>query len=229
MARQLLIYVIDILNTINKTQESRFAWLLMSFICLGLVCFSHFVLQMYLFMQPCEQCVYIRYAFVVIGIGGIVASIYPKCLFFRLAGYVISLYGGIRGIMFSLTLNRIHKSIHSDEMVFNIGGCSLRVHFDFSLPLDVLIPALFKPIGDCGYDSPVVPSDVLLEGFRALIASFYADGFYLIPSLQFGSMAQCCFVVFGVCLVALVVMLCASLYNLCNNLYNSICKHSLNT
>lgn len=39
---------------------------------------AHSFFQIYLYMAPCEQCVYIRYAMFVMVIGGVIAAINPK-------------------------------------------------------------------------------------------------------------------------------------------------------
>lgn len=194
------------IQTIAKWQDMRFLWLLMAFLSALLVAVAHFLFQEYGFMKPCEQCVYIRYAFVIIALGGIICAIKPSNLTLKTIGYILAFYGAIRGVMFSLTLDKIHKAINGDEF-FGVQGCSLIPHFDFNLPLHIWLPALFSPSGDCGIDAPIVPSDVILQGFQKAFVEFYSDGWYLIPSLQFGSMAQCCLFAFIICLVFLSAML----------------------
>lgn len=194
------------MQSIYQWQQARFLWLLMVVVCLALVLVAHYVFQEYGYMKPCEQCVYIRYAFLVMALGGIIAAINPKNAVLRGIGYVLAFYGTIRGIMFSLKLDKIHEAAHGDDP-FGVQGCSAVPSFDFGLPLHVWFPSLFNPTGDCGFDAPTVPDDVVLEGFRKSFVEFYQNGWYLIPSQEFGNMAQCCLIAYVVCFIILAVML----------------------
>lgn len=204
-SRQSLLW--RVVDKIACWQDKRFLWALMVFVCLALVFVAHFIFQEYAYMPPCEQCVYIRYAFLVMALGGIIALINPKNLIFKLIAYVLAFFGAIRGVMFSVKLNGIHHAAHSEDAIFGVQGCSTEPVFDFGLPLDKWFPNLFLPTGDCGFDNSMPPPDVVLEGFRKTFVEMYADGWYLIPSMQFGNMAQCCLLAFVVCLAALSAML----------------------
>lgn len=193
------------MQTIYDWQCQRALWILMILICLFLVAVAHYVFQDYGFMKPCEQCVYIRYAFIVMAIGGFVAIINPKSIALRGVGYVLAFYGAIRGIMFSVKLDTIHEAAHGDDP-FGVQGCSAVPSFDFGLPLHEWAPDWFNPTGDCGFDAPTVPDDIVLEGFRKAFVEFYENGWYLIPSKEFGNMAQCCLVAFGVAFALLAIM-----------------------
>lgn len=57
-------------DTLVRWQEQRFLWLLMAIAMGGLIILAHSFFQIYLYMAPCEQCVYIRYAMFVMVIGG---------------------------------------------------------------------------------------------------------------------------------------------------------------
>lgn len=67
-------------DTLVRWQEQRFLWLLMAIAMGGLIILAHSFFQIYLYMAPCEQCVYIRYAMFVMVIGGVIAAINPKIL-----------------------------------------------------------------------------------------------------------------------------------------------------
>ncbi len=199
--------LLRMINFIACLQDRHILWALMVLVCLGLVFVAHFVFQEFAYMPPCEQCVYIRYAFLVMAAGGIIALINPTKPAFKLIAYALAFYGAIRGIMFSVKLNTIHHAAHSEDAIFGVQGCSTEPIFDFGLPLDKWFPSLFLPTGDCGFDNSMPPSDVVLEGFRKFLVELYADGWYLIPSAQFGNMAQCCLLAFALCLVILLCML----------------------
>ncbi len=196
-----------VLNAVACWQDKRFLWALMVFVCLALVFVAHFIFQEYAFMRPCEQCVYIRYAFLVMALGGIIALLNPRNAVLKTIAYVLAFFGAIRGVMFSVKLNGIHHATHSEDAMFGVQGCSTVPNFDFGLPLDKWFPSLFAPTGDCGFDYSTAPSDLVLEGFQKWLVELYADGWYLVPSAQFGNMAECCLLAFLMCLVALSAML----------------------
>lgn len=87
---------------------------------------AHSFFQIYLYMAPCEQCVYIRYAMFVMVIGGLVAAINPKNIVLKLIGCVMAFYGSIMGLKFSLKLNDIHHAVHNPDpdSLFGVQGCS---------------------------------------------------------------------------------------------------------
>lgn len=192
-------------------QNRRFLWGLLLFVCVMLVEVAHLVFQEYAFMRPCEQCVYIRFAFCVMGIGAIFAIINPKNKILRFFAYLFAFYGAIRGLMFSFKLNAIHHAAHGDDP-FGIQGCSAVPSFDFNLPLHLWIPSYFNPTGDCGFDAPSVPEGIELSGFRASFVEFYSNGWYLIPSAEFGNMAQCCALAFGICVIILIFMAVSNIW-----------------
>lgn len=184
-------------RALTQWRKMRFVWILAGGVSVSLVAFSHYVLQLYGYMQPCEQCVYIRYAFVVLALGAWMVAINPRRAWLCYLGYACMLYASMRGLMFAWRLEGIHRAVRSEELLFGVGGCSIQAEFDFGLALDRWLPAWFMPLGDCGMDQPVIPSGVVLSGLRRAFVESYADGWYLIPALQFGTMAQCCLAIFS--------------------------------
>ncbi len=200
---------------------TRSIWLLMGICALGALLFSCVVMQNYLFLQPCEQCVYIRYALMVLGWGCLIVGIFPKNIFFRLCGGIVICYALVRGITFSLTLENIHKALQSEAVMFGFKGCSLTPQYDFGLLWHVWIPQVFRPSGFCGVDVPMV-GEALLSPLQKSLIEFYSAGWYLIPAFKLGSMAQCAFAIF-VCyaLLALCLFLIPCFYP-----YKTHTKHS---
>lgn len=149
-------------DTLVRWQEQRFLWLLMAIAMGGLIILAHSFFQIYLYMAPCEQCVYIRYAMFVMVIGGVIAAINPKNIVLKLIGCIAAFYGSIMGIKFSIKLNGIHHAVHNadPDSLFGVQGCSTDPTFPFNLPLAEWAPEWFKPTGDCGYDAPIVPDGV---------------------------------------------------------------------
>ena len=156
----------------------------------SLVLIAHNVFQVWLYMKPCEQCVYIRFAFLCMTFGCLFPIVFPKSLACRIISYVCGVYGCIYGIMCSLKLDSIHRAIHSDDLdaMFGMQGCSLT--------------------GDCGYDNSDVPMGTVLSPLQESIINMYNDagGWYLIPSMKFMSMAQCCLLGFTVALLIYIVL-----------------------
>jgi disulfide bond formation protein DsbB len=193
------------IEAVAKWQNGRFLWLLMAFCSILLAIIAHSLFQRYIYMAPCEQCVYIRFAFFCIFFAGILASVNPRNMFLKFAGYILAFWGIVQGIGYSLKLNAIHKAVHSDNP-FGVQGCSAEPVFPFNLPLDKWFPDWFKPTGDCGYDNPIVPMDADLSSLRQWLVDFYADGWYLLPSYHFINMAQACLFAFVLCFVLLGAM-----------------------
>ena len=90
-----------------KFQDSRFPWALLVFVSVALVVIAHSLFQNYAYMPPCEQCFYIRFAFLCMALGGVIAMINPKNLLFAIIGYVFAFWGAVQGIMYSVKLAKI--------------------------------------------------------------------------------------------------------------------------
>jgi len=193
-----------------KFQDSRISWAILVFVSVTLVVIAHSLFQNYAYMPPCEQCVYIRFAFLCMALGGMIAIINPKNLLFALVGYVFAFWGAVQGIMYSVKLAKIHDAVHGDDP-FGVQGCSTEPHYPFGLPLEKWAPDWFMPTGDCGYDSPMVPDGAVLSDLQKNIVDLYADGWYLVPSSKFMSMADCTLLGFGICFVVLALMLVSKL------------------
>ena len=65
---------------IAKFSNSRLPWAILIIVSVGLVILAHSLFQNYVYMPPCEQCVYIRFAFLCMALGGLIAIINPKNL-----------------------------------------------------------------------------------------------------------------------------------------------------
>ena len=216
----------SVLFAIARLQDGRFIWLLMFALSLALVGVAHFLFQVYGYMSPCEHCVYIRYAFVVMALGGLIAAINPRRIACKILGYLLGFYGACRGVFFSVKLYFIHRAAHSDD-IFGVQGCSAQPHFDFGLPLHEWFPSLFLPSGDCGFDYSVIPAGVELSGFHKAFVELYTDGWYLLPQWQFGNMAECCLLAFGTALAMLSLMLTSSIFSRINFTLSSPTKHRI--
>ena len=184
-------------------QETREPWILFGVTSIILVLLAHYLFQGWLYMLPCEQCVYIRYGNIVMAIGAFLITINPKQALLKIAGIGVFLYGLIYTMICSWKLMGIHDAVHSDDpmAMFGMQGCSTEPHFPFGLPLEKWAPDWFQPTGDCGYDAPVVPDGVELGALQRWFIELYQsyDGWYLIPQWKFMDMASCCLLA---CIVA---------------------------
>ncbi|MDY3112879.1 MAG: disulfide bond formation protein B [Helicobacter sp.] len=190
----------------NKRAAKRVAWIFLGILSVFAVFLAHFM-QTYIFIPPCEQCVYIRFAFLVFSFGCFIVAINPRSLILKIVGILIITYAIFRGISFTLILYKIQTALKSDSFAFGVKGCSLAPSFDFNLPLDSWIPSLFKPQAYCGYDAPILPQGVVLSPLQEKLISNFGDGFYLIPSLKIGSLAECAFILFIIFGVAVAYLL----------------------
>lgn len=198
-----------ILKSLKTLGNTRVFWIILGIVAIGIVLFSHFVIQEFLLILPCEQCVYIRYAFVVLMLGCFIVALEPRSWIFKSIGVIVILYALVRGIVAARTLNTIHIAL-KEGIVFGLKGCSLEPQFDFNLPLDTWIPQLFRPLGFCGYDMPYVNME--LSPFREWFIALYAEGWYVIPSLELGSMAQCALIIFVLYGLVLSVLMVANVF-----------------
>ncbi|WP_170000442.1 protein-disulfide oxidoreductase DsbI [Campylobacter sp. RM9328] len=194
-----------LIDKLAAWQDTRFPWLLMAFAGAFLVVLAHSFFQVYVYMPPCEQCVYIRFAFLCMTAGGLLVAISPKNVALKVIGYILSFWGAIQGIMYSVKLAKIHEAVHGDDP-FGVQGCSTEPHYPFGLPLEKWAPDWFMPTGDCGYDNPMVPDGVTLSSMQQFFVDLYAEGWYLIPSKHFMSMADCTLIGFGLTFIILLGM-----------------------
>ncbi|NLY03620.1 MAG: protein-disulfide oxidoreductase DsbI [Campylobacter sp.] len=195
--------------TVARWQDQRFLWIFMAVVMICFVLLAQIFFQSYLYMKPCEQCVYIRFAMLVIALGGLISSINPKNLVCKISGYILAFYGAVIGIGYSQKLHKFHKAVHSDDplAIFGVQGCSLSPSYPFHLPLDKVAPKWFLPTGECGYDAPIVPEEAKLDVVQSFFIDLYTQGWYLIPQFKFMDMSLCTLLVFVVTLVLLFVMI----------------------
>jgi len=194
------------IEKIAALQDRRILWVLMAIIGIGLALTSFLVFQRWLYLRPCEQCVYIRFAMACLAVGGAVGAINPRVLVLKLAGYSAAVYGAAKGIGYSLALIRIGEAYRSGNL-FGVQGCSAEPAFPFHLPLHSWFPTTFLPTEDCGVSYPIIPEGAVLSPMQKYFTDLYRDGWYLIPSRQFMTMEQCTLLCFSLILTALLICL----------------------
>ena len=194
------------MRKIAELTDRRILWIAMIVIALLLEQTAYQVFQKWLFMKPCEQCVYIRFSMFCLIIAGVIGAVLPGNGAVKIAASIIAIYGAVKGIGFSLALYRIHTAMLSDNP-FGVQGCSYTPAFPFHLPLHRWFPATFLPTGDCGIDYPVVPSGAALGPVQKYFVDLYKDGWFLIPGKRFMTMEQAMLLCFATFLAALLVCL----------------------
>ena len=180
--------------------SGRKLWLYNGFFTLFCVAVAHFILQNYLYMRPCVQCVYIRYYMIISGFASILILIFYRQIWIFMAGFLLFIYGIICGILEALKLNAIHKAILSSNP-FGVKGCLDKPIFELNIAWDKILPSIFKATGQCGLDMPVVPLDVKFDPIQAYFIELYQDGWYLIPPLKLINMAQISIIIFSIALI----------------------------
>lgn len=200
---------------ISKLQDRRFIWILMSVIMLSFVAIAYGFFQKYLYMQPCKQCIFIRISMLIIALGGIIAAIKPTDIFLKFCGYILGIGASIAGIIFSTKLNTIKEMIQNNKEIdiSNISGCAVSPAINLNTTSQSsIMPNLFDATGGCGYDSPVVPPDTALSDLQNYFVNLYSDGWYLVPSAKFGSMASCTTFAYSLTIFLLCIMLICYIY-----------------
>ncbi|TQR27591.1 disulfide bond formation protein B [Campylobacter sp. MIT 97-5078] len=191
------------MNLSNKNKSSQALWLWLFSISFFSLLYSHFFLQHYLFMQPCEQCVYVRFAFSVILCASIVG--YFKFAWLKSVAYAFIFWAIFLGFKACLMLLHSYEAIKTNNP-FGINACSDTPHFPFKLPLHELLPSLFAISGSCGFDAPRVSENTQLSSIQEFFIGtlehgfsdgLYSKGWYLIPSFEFVNMATACMIIFG--------------------------------
>ena len=150
------------LDTLSLIQQQRAIWVLMLGSALFLILSAIFYFQLYLAMDPCELCVYIRFSQCCIVIAGLIILIDPKNHILKFLGLLLAWYAMIQGMMWSVELMHIHDAAHmevnADMDFFAAAGdaagaaCSTDPRFPLNLPLDEWLPFEFEPTGGCGED-----------------------------------------------------------------------------
>lgn len=147
------------LSTLEHTQEGRVVWVVMASACVFLLGSAMGYFQWFLEMDPCENCVYIRFSQFCILIAGLLMIINPKNNVLKVLGLILAWYGIIYGLDKAIVLSGQHVASHAADAgldLFQSGqganACSLEPTFPLNLPLHEWLPFEFSPSGICGED-----------------------------------------------------------------------------
>ena len=141
----------DFWGTLAAWQDQRPLWLLGGLTALGLEIFSWAWFQNYLGLRPCELCVYIRFSMVAICLGAALAALKPDHPWLKLGGYVISIWGMLRGLRWNIALELDY--LKAAENPWSIICSPAEVRYPFDLPLHQWLPGHFEPTAGCGEDA----------------------------------------------------------------------------
>ncbi|EAK0455943.1 disulfide bond formation protein B [Campylobacter upsaliensis] len=164
-------------------------------LCIFCLLLSHTFFQNYLFMRPCEQCVYVRLAFCILILSFIFLLFKP----IQFLGFTLAFFGIFYGVKASLKLMQMHSALLSNNPF--LASCSTYPRFAFNLPLDRFFPSFFAPTGICALDAPMSPNDVNLSTLQNFFVDFYSQGWYLVPKFEFISMAEASLLIFSFILI----------------------------
>lgn len=189
---------------IRKFKESRALWLFLTLLTLIPVLIAHYFLQNYLYMRPCEQCVYIRFDMLLVSFGAFLGFLNPNKRFLKCLAFIFAFYGCYLGLEHSFILEKIYTSVKS-ENPFGVSPCKLNPTFPFNLPLQEYFSEWFMPSGECGNDKAFVPQGAVLSPLQEFFIGqspyfengIYSKGWYLIPYFNFLNLAQTCILIFS--------------------------------
>ncbi len=149
-------------QTLALWQETRVLWGIMVAAAVFLLGSAMGYFQIFLEMDPCELCVYIRFSQCCIAIAGLIILINPKNHLLKALGVVLAIYAIGQGMAWSIQLMNIHDAAHlvvDESMDFFAeagsaagAACSTEPRFPLGLPMHEWLPFEFAPTGGCGED-----------------------------------------------------------------------------
>ncbi|GAB7141329.1 disulfide bond formation protein B [Deferribacterales bacterium RsTz2092] len=150
----------ELITTLNTWQSQRPVWFILGLTPIVLDVLAWEVFQNIQGYLPCELCVYIRLSMFIIAIGSLIIAIKPTSAICRIIGYVMCVYGIVKGWFWNIALEWHYIMVDSiqngtkDIFAYNglISTCSLHPTFPLGLPLNEWFPSMFQPTGTCGAD-----------------------------------------------------------------------------
>lgn len=206
----------------KQAQESRKIWLFLVLFTLLPVLIAHYFLQNYLFMRPCEQCVYIRFDMLLVSFGAFLAFLNPKNRTLKCLAFIFGFWGCYLGLEHSLILEKIYTLIQDENPFGGIAGCKQIPTFVFNLPLHEYFNEWFMPSGECGNDKAFVPQNVVLSPLQEFFIGhspnfengIYSKGWYLVPYFNIFNMAQTCILIFSFVFIIFLLLFIKFMLNL---------------
>jgi disulfide bond formation protein DsbB len=117
-------------------------------------------------------------------LGGMIGSVRPSSLIFKLPGLAVSLAGAAAGLRWSMVLESINLSAVMDPDYLPV--CSAgRVRFPLGLPLDRWLPGHFAPGGVCGIESQYEFWGLTMPQWLIMICLVYLAGLFFMGVANF--------------------------------------------
>ena len=151
-------------------------------------------------MSPTQTSALVRLGFAVAGVGALIGLLLPFSFITRLVAYALGFAGAIYGYLQS----------SAPHPAADTANCLAAPAFPFAVPLDSLLPELFRPASCTG--TPSFPAGTALSDVQSFFGGFYGEGLYLVPSIKFADAAQCAQVAFAAFAAVLAVMFASFLY-----------------
>lgn len=131
------------ISLIQSISNARWCWI--ALLLLGVIlegCGLYF--QYGLRLDPCVNCVYERAFYLTFILAGLIGMLAPQLFITRVPAILIFLAGSIGGLVTAFD--------HMAEYTATGFGasCALKADFPDFLPLDTLLPWMFKPTASCG-------------------------------------------------------------------------------
>lgn len=130
------------LSLLQSFSKSRTCWVLLILTGLFLEG-SALYFQYYLRMDPCVNCIYERVAVATFIIAGIIGFLLPQFFITRLVAILFMLCGAVFGLQTSI---EHYNSVNATGLG---AKCQITTNFPDYLPLDELLPWMFKSNGQC--------------------------------------------------------------------------------
>ncbi|KAA6220595.1 disulfide bond formation protein B [Campylobacter sp. LR264d] len=187
--------------------KQRLIWFLLFLFFLIPFLLSHFFFQKYLFMRPCEQCVYIRFDILILIFASFIMLFKPNFLISFICA-ILGFSGLILGLKHSFYLTKIYKAMDELNPFAALSGCKQIPEFIFNLPLHEYFPSFFLPLAECGNDRPYISQDTILSSLQEFFignGGIYENGWYLIPKLNLINMPQFCLIFFMLFLIIWII------------------------
>lgn len=127
---------------VQSFTSSRLSWgllIIFSLIIEGCALYFQYGLK----LDPCVNCVYERACIALFFIAGLIGFLLPQFKFFRLVASLIFVAASAAGLKISI-------GHYIDTISQGFGSsCALKANFPL-IPLDEILPWLFKAVGQCG-------------------------------------------------------------------------------
>lgn len=130
--------------TLNSLTSTRALFLISFLVCLGLMGFGMY-LQHVKNLEPCPLCIMQRYAFIAVGMVGLIAAVHNPRGWGRVIYALLMLIGA--GLGAGVAGRQIWLQYHPQPAVQCGPGLDYMME---SFPLSQVLPMLFKGEGDCG-------------------------------------------------------------------------------